>query len=273
MRNTLTILTLITFILLSSCSPSANDSRKEDATADSTMQSTTAESVVYRTETLIISRVSQHCYVHTSYLNTQDFGKVPCNGMLVADENEVIVFDTPADNESSRELIRFVSEKLKSAIAGVVATHFHDDCVGGLSVFREHNIPAYASNRTVALLAERKPDIRDIHPFTDSLELNVGKDKVLVNFFGEGHTKDNVVGWFETDAVLFGGCLIKEVGAGKGNLADANVHAWPETVMAIKRQLPNVMIIVPGHGEPGGPELLDYTIELFQEMASTEAGG
>src|SRR5690606_14004852 len=53
MRNTLTILTLITFILLSSCSPSANDSRKEDATADSTMQSTTAESVVYRTETLI----------------------------------------------------------------------------------------------------------------------------------------------------------------------------------------------------------------------------
>ena len=40
-------------------------------------------------------------------------------------------------------------------------------------------------------------------------------------YFGEGHTKDNIMGYFTEDQALFGGCLIKKVGASKGYLGDA----------------------------------------------------
>ena len=70
--------------------------------------------------------------------------------------------------------------------------------------------------------------------------------------------------YFPEDNVLFGGCLIKSVGAGKGYLGDANTIAWPGTVHKIKLKYPKTEIVIPGHGKWGGTELLDYTIELFK---------
>lgn len=58
--------------------------------------------------------------------------------------------------------------------------------------------------------------------FDSFLELEVGGESVYVDFLGEGHTCDNVIGYFPLEDIMFGGCLIKEVGAGKGNLAEAN---------------------------------------------------
>ena len=82
---------------------------------------------------------------------------------------------------------------------------------------------------------------------------------------GEGHTRDNVVSYFLDEKVLFGGCLIKSLKSGKGNLADANTAEWSNTVKTIKRQFKDVEMVIPGHGKPGGIELLDYTIEMFKE--------
>jgi metallo-beta-lactamase class B len=52
--------------------------------------------------------------------------------------------------------------------------------------------------------------------------------------------------------------------AGKGYLGDANVADWSGTVEKVKREYPNVKIVVPGHGESGNQKLLDYTIHLFK---------
>ena len=75
--------------------------------------------------------------------------------------------------------------------------------------------------------------------------------------------RSNVVGYFPEDKVVFGGCLIKTVGAGKGNLEDANVAAWPATVSKVKATYSKAEIVIPGHGKTGGTELFDYTIKLF----------
>ena len=58
--------------------------------------------------------------------------------------------------------------------------------------------------------------------------------------------------------------MIKEIEATKGYLGDANVGDWSNTVLKIKKQYPNLKIVIPGHGAIGGSELLDYTIQLFQ---------
>lgn len=221
--------------------------------------------IVYQTEGLVIRRLSHHVYQHTSFLNTNSFGRVDCNGMIVAVGNDALVFDTPADEKSSEELIAFLQKELRCRIKTVVPTHFHEDCVGGLESFYKHGVPAMASAKTLDLLekAGRKFS-KPLVPFSDSLALMVGGKDLRVLYFGEGHTKDNVVAYFPEEAVLFGGCLIKSVGAAKGNLADANVQAWPATVRKLKDRLPLTNIVIPGHGQWGGRELLDYTIELFE---------
>ena len=63
---------------------------------------------------------------------------------------------------------------------------------------------------------------------------------------------------------MFGGCLIKELDANKGYLGDANVSEWSATVEKVKKEYPDVKIIVPGHGDYGDKKLLDYTINLFR---------
>ena len=94
----------------------------------------------------------------------------------------------------------------------------------------------------------------------------MGDESIIVKFFGEGHTKDNVVGYFPSEHVLFGGCLIKELDASKGYLGDATIAEWSHTVERIKKEYPNLEIVVPGHGEHGDSKLLDYTIQLFKSQ-------
>lgn len=186
--------------------------------------------------------------------------------MIVTDKNEAVVFDTPSDNKTSEELIRFIQDKLHAKIVAIIPTHFHADCLGGLSAFHQHNIPSYSYIKTIELAKKNGFEVPQ-NSFDKMLELNVGNKKVFAEFAGEGHTKDNVIGYFPSENILFGGCLIKEVGAGKGNLEDANVNDWSATVKKIKQEYPNAKVVIPGHGKYGGTELLDYTIKLFHAKA------
>ncbi len=221
---------------------------------------------VYSTKKLIITRISNNVYEHTSYLNTGQFGKVPCNGMVVINGNEAVVFDTPATDKSATELIAWTT-KQHVTIKAVIPTHFHDDCLGGLAAFHKQGIASYASERTITLA---KADSRGLtipqYNFKDSLSLSVGDKEVTAVFFGEGHTRDNVVGYFAPDNVMFGGCLIKELSGTKGNLTDANVNEWTKTVEKVKAAYPDVKVVIPGHGRIGDKSLLDYTGNLFSKL-------
>lgn len=216
------------------------------------------------TENLVVEKIAANTYRHLSYLNTNDFGKVGCNGMIVTDGKEAIIFDTPTDSATSNILINWVETELGCKVKAIIATHFHDDCLAGLPAFHQHGIPSYANNMTIALAQKRGAPL-PLHGFELTKELTVGKEQVFLAYFGEGHTKDNIVGYFPADEVMFGGCLIKELGAGKGNLEDANTNNWPQTVKKLKANYPATKIVVPGHGKPGDLALLDYTIQLFEK--------
>lgn len=262
---------IICVVLLTVLSLIACDTKLKEQTGTVNAASLTTaiddniDSLLHNSEKLIIEKITDHVYLHTSFLNTESFGRVPCNGMIVVNGDEAVVFDTPTDHESSKELIRFINEKISKNLVGVVATHFHSDCVGGLETFHQNKISSYASDRTIKLLKNKESDnLIPTNSFGDLLELAVGDKKVYAEFFGAGHTMDNVIGYFPHQDVIFGGCLIKEVGAGKGNLEDADVKEWSETVRKIKTRHPNLTTVIPGHGKPGGTELLDYTIEMFE---------
>ncbi len=218
----------------------------------------------YSSETLTVEPLNTNVFVHVSYLNTNDFGKVPCNGMVYFNEDEAIIFDSPTDNHATKELIDWVEKVHKKKIAAVVVTHFHKDCWGGLRQFHDAGIKSFASQKTIDLLAQKGLELIPEQGFVNDTEIAVGTEPVFIKYFGEGHTVDNVVGYIPYKKALFGGCLVKSLKAGKGNLEDANESEWANTVEKIKQQYPDLQIVVPGHGKSGGIELLDYTIQLFK---------
>ncbi len=218
---------------------------------------------IYKSNDLIVTQIAENSFLHTSFLQTNDFGNVPCNGLIVRNSNEAIIFDTPTNDKSAQELINWIKKTLDCKINAIIPTHFHDDCLGGLKAFHQNEIPSYAYFKTIELAKENNLVVPE-NGFKDSLILKVGDENITAKFLGEGHTRDNIVGYFPSENVMFGGCLIKEIDASKGYLGDANVADWSGTVEKVKKEYPNVKIIIPGHGEYGDKKLLDYTINLFK---------
>lgn len=218
----------------------------------------------YNTENLKVERLTENVYQHTSYLEISGYGRYPCNGMIYFNEGEAVIFDTPVDTIASGKLIAWILNDRKTNINAVVVTHFHVDCLGGLSEFHEQGIPSYANKLTLDL-AKQNNEVLPEHTFENELRLAVGEQTAILKYFGKGHTQDNIVAYIPSEKVLFGGCLIKEQGAGKGNLADASSADWAQTVSQIKTTWPGVQKVIPGHGAAGSAELLDYTMKLFEE--------
>lgn len=218
----------------------------------------------YISESIIIQKVKGNVYRHTTFLQTESFGKVACNGMIVFDKNEAVVFDTPVDDSTSLKLINWIKDSLNCKVIAVIPTHFHEDCLGGLKEFHQLGIPSYASNQTIRSARMKNYPVPQ-NGFDNLLELKAGSRKIIAEFNGEGHTRDNIIGYFPSENVMFGGCLIKETGAGKGNLEDANVKDWSATVSRVKEKYPDTQVVIPGHGKSGDTALLDYTIKLFEQ--------
>lgn len=215
---------------------------------------------LYRSPNLIVSPMTKNVWVHVSYLNTKQWSRVACNGMIYIDNGEAMVFDTPTDSVATKELLGWLSTK--ASIKGIVVNHFHEDCLGGLSSFHKANIPSYSSNRTIQLATKAKVTVPQIG-FDTLITLKVGMHEVLNRYFGAGHTQDNIVSYAPNEKAMFGGCLIKSLNASKGYLGDADTLAWSNTVRKVKQAFPEAQYVVPGHGNFGNTALLDYTIKLF----------
>jgi metallo-beta-lactamase class B len=104
---------------------------------------------VYKSKDLIITQIAPNSFEHVSFKQTNDFGYVPCVGLIVRNNNEAIVFDTPTNDTSEAALIKWIQESLHCKINAIIPTHFHDDCLGGLKAFDENNIPSYAYFKTL----------------------------------------------------------------------------------------------------------------------------
>jgi metallo-beta-lactamase class B len=223
-----------------------------------------SDDFLYQSETLEIKQLTKKTYQHTSYIGIPGYGKFPCNGLLLIDNGEAIVFDTPITDSVSVELIQWIEKQQNAKIKGVVINHFHNDCLGGLAAFHERNIPSYASDLTIEL-AGKNGETLPQNGFQGVLTLAANGTVSITQYHGAGHTLDNVVSYVPSEQVLFGGCLIKSLNARKGNLADADTLAWSATVQSVKAAYPETKIVVPGHGASGTTALLDYTINLFRQ--------
>jgi metallo-beta-lactamase class B len=213
---------------------------------------------------LRIVEVGKDVWRHISYRDLPDFGRSPANGLIVLSGKEAGLIDTPWSSEQTSALIEWVHRNLGAEISAVIVTHSHDDCLGGLKVAHDHGAVSYASEKTVDLARQNGKEVPR-EAFETSQEFRVGSRTLRLRFAGGGHTNDNIVVWIPDERILFGGCLVRSATAKRlGYTLEAELEQWPKTLKTLLEEYGDARIVVPGHGSPGGIELLHRTLELLE---------
>ena len=202
-------------------------------------------------------------WLHRSWMEVEGFGRVECNGLVFVNEGEALVIDTPGSLELTEALLKWL-ESQQLQVKGLVVGHTHADAMGGLEVFQARGLPSYSSTLSRDLARRQSKPVPAIG-FDSQIRIGLGKAEVVAAYLGAGHTKDNIVTYLPQEKVLFGGCLVKALEAGKGNLEDADLSAWSSTIQKVAETFPEAELIVPGHGKVGDRWLLEYTFEMFAE--------
>ena len=205
---------------------------------------------------------------------------------------DFILVDTPWENSGTRALIEWLRDTYGNINLLVINTHFHRDNLGGNEYLLNQNIPIYGSDLTVTLLNKRRTELigrtlknlkspeykkyyeaykkaklkppDNIFKIEKGLVLNISNEQIELFYPGSGHTQDNIVVYFRSRKLLFGGCMIKSLESNLGRNSDADFVAWPHSLEKLMKKYPESRLIVPGHGECGNMELISHTIELLK---------
>ncbi len=204
-------------------------------------------------------------YLHVTWHNDEEFGRFSSNGLLVVRKGKALMVDTPVDNEKTQLLVEGIQNYLSAGVELVIPGHFHVDCLGGLEYLQGTGVKSLANSLTVAKCMELRLPVPS-ESFSGFKTFEFYGEEVECRYFGPGHTVDNIIVWLPGRKILFGGCLIKSIGSkGLGNLSDAVVEEWDTTVKKLAASYRDVQVVIPGHGEAGGSELLNHTISLVEE--------
>ncbi len=226
---------------------------------------TLLESCAYKVsnKALEVKAIDQNVYMHTSFKKVDGFGWVDSNGLVVINNNQAIIVDTPWSEKDTEELLSWISTH-GFTIKASVSTHYHDDRTAGIRLLNSKSIPTYTSELTNDILIRKNlPVSSQVFSGDRFLMLN---DLIEIYYPGEGHTKDNLVVWLPENKLLFGGCLIRPVEwKSLGYIGDANISQWSESVKNVQNKYPVINKVVPGHGNIGNESLLSHTIDLVEK--------
>ncbi len=203
---------------------------------------------------LELVQLSPETYVHMSQGS---------NGLVTVDNGEGVIISTPPTDEATAQLINWMRDSLKVKITALVIDSWHPDNMEGLDVAINEKIPSYANEMTRKIAAEKGLPVPQ-KGFTGKMELAVGDKKLVLQYFGPAHTSDGIVAWLPGERILFGSNAVRNMNGWFGNMGDASLDKWSETVSKVKAAYGPAIYVVPGHGKFGSPELLDYTIRLYQ---------
>ncbi len=194
---------------------------------------------------------------------------VESNGLVVRFTGGAVVIDTPWNDEMTALLLDWVESEV-GQVKGVVATHFHEDRLGGIDEVRRRGLVSYGHTKTaeLALESNRAPPSK-----TFSTKFAMVDDETAIELFypGPGHSPDNTIVWLSKEKILFGGCLLKATRwSTLGYLEDAVVESWPASLGALLDRYGDAEIVVPGHGALGDLEVVRHTRDLaLQHLAET----
>lgn len=216
-------------------------------------------------EDLQVTQIQADVWVHTSWHVLPGDRRFPSNGLLVRDGDALVLVDTAWGVAPTAQLLDWVDRSLQLPVKYAVATHFHDDRVGGWPALAARGIPLRLTPQTLALArAENNPvpDTARLPALAAGAALRLGPLELFHP--GHAHSADNLVVWLPHARLLFGGCAVKShTTSAIGNVADADLASWQRAIAHLQTRYPQVDRIVPGHQDSGGGELLEHTLALL----------
>ncbi|QFU77050.1 subclass B1 metallo-beta-lactamase [Halioglobus maricola] len=213
-----------------------------------------------------IRKLASGVYLHTSYAALPNIGFYPSNGLVVVRDQQAYLIDTPWLVPDTGELLRWV-EAQGWELQASISTHYHEDRASGIATLNERDIPTWAFAMTNEFL-QAGGSATAAHTF-DGEGVWLLQDEIYAWYPGGGHTADNIVVWLPREKILVGGCLVRAADArSMGNTADADIAAWAGSALRVQEKFHEAVTVLPGHGAPGGLELLTHTADLAIEIGS-----
>jgi len=225
------------------------------------------EEVIHVADDVTVRPLASGVWVYTTYFDVPEHGRVGANGLVVVNDQQAVLVNVPWTDKQTAVLFDWIEETRGATVRAVIPTHFHQDCMGGLAEAHRRGATSYALDQTVALAKRDHLPVPQC-PFRLRAGVPCGKLMIVVTYPGVGHTTDNVVAWLPKQRVLFAGCLAKSLDAQSlGNMSDGSMTALPITLKRVKASYPHARIVVPGHGDWGGLNLIDHTLKLYKTSA------
>ncbi|GAA2024034.1 MBL fold metallo-hydrolase [Catenulispora yoronensis] len=208
---------------------------------------------------------------------------------VIGGSHSVLVVDTGLGTENAEEVLAFAREYAKGRKLYLTSTHFHPEHAFGAHVFAGE--ATYLVNRAQAedldhkgagylamfrglapTVAERLADAEIPTPdvvYDQTHDLDLGGRIVQLRAVGRAHSKGDQVVTVSDAGLLFTGDL-----AETGQFAifpwfpphdtDVSGLRWIEVMAALAASAPRV--VVPGHGDVGGPEVLEGVLAYLREL-------
>lgn len=211
---------------------------------------------------LYLLKLSEETYIHVSWHSDAEWGKFTSNGVIVSKNGKAALFDTPMTDSLTRKLVNFIQDSLNCKIDYFIPNHFHSDCTAGMEILDSIGAVTISSEKTKEISVAKKILTAD-KTFSDTFLIHLEGKLIELKYPGPAHTNDNIVVWIADEKILFGGCMIRaKKSTSSGNIADANITEWPNTIKKLKTDYSDAKIVIPGHGDYGGKELFNHTIKL-----------
>jgi len=216
-----------------------------------------------------------------------------CNNIIIEMKDYLIVVDAnfPSGARAAMADAKRVSSK---PVKYVFDTHHHGDHIYGNLLWTQGGATSLAFQavgeemkrlepaRWLAA-AKSRPDVGELHrdapePPQQSITqsqfvLNDGQRKVEFRHLGWAHTRGDGFVYLPKEGVLCTGDAV--VSGPHNNFMDANIGNWPTVLRAAGKLKPKY--VLPGHGLPGGRELIagqdQFLSELYKAVkAGVDAG-
>lgn len=212
-----------------------------------------------------LHKVKDNIWVHTTYTDYNGI-RTPSNGIVAITSEGLILIDTPWNNGQTKELLELSKKVFNKEFSFAIITHAHEDRIGGIDTLLENKVDVRSTNMTMKEAEKNgyKVPQTELELLT---KIKHGNMNIDVFYPGEGHTVDNIIVWFSNEKVLFGGCIIKSTTSNSiGNIGDVNVVQWPSSLKEILEKYSDAETVIPGHGEWGGVELINHTLDLLKNL-------
>lgn len=187
------------------------------------------------------------------------------NSLILNTDSAVLVVDTKV-GKAAEKLYSDVMVLAKDKKVIVINTHSDRDHTGGNPLYQEAKVITGKVDENYWKRASGDVRVPEVW-VTDTLTMKLGSETVSVISMGQAHTWNDVVVFFHNSGVLAtGDMLFNHMNVALADIKGSNGRNYPKALHQLQ-QIQGVKKVVPGHGETGGPELLDMMLTYFNDMS------